>query len=111
MAFCNDPLEVARIVLQGSDAEDAIDFVCYDENLRSRHRTFIHIEPEPRNRPEDSGSESGEPDIRSHPNFRSTARYFKLSLQRPSAQPFSHGWLLGREINEVDLLLIRPVEK
>ncbi len=108
MASASNGLVFARIVPQGPEAEDALDFVCNDENLSDHHRSFIHIDPEPRDRPKDSGSDSSSPNNRPAPNHNLTGRCFTLSLEQPIVQPFSLGWRLGRDTAEVDLLLIRP---
>ncbi|KAL8974458.1 MAG: hypothetical protein Q9197_001314 [Variospora fuerteventurae] len=108
MASTSNTLAFARIVPEGLEAEDALDFVCNDENLSDHHRSFIHVDPVPRVRPKDSGSDSSSANNRPAPNHNLTGRFFTLSLEQPIVQPFSVGWRLGRDTGEVDLLLIRP---
>ncbi|KAL8952116.1 MAG: hypothetical protein Q9222_001953 [Ikaeria aurantiellina] len=108
MSLASNALVFARIVPQGPEAEDALDFVCNDENLNDHHRSFIHVHPEPRDRPRDSGSDSSSPNSRPAANHALTGRYFALSLEQPNIQPFSTGWRIGRDAAEVDLLLIKP---
>ncbi|KAL8653746.1 MAG: hypothetical protein Q9210_001917 [Variospora velana] len=108
MASTSNTLVFARIVPQGLEAEDALDFVCNDENLSDHHRSFIHVDSVPRVRPKDSGSDSSSTNNQPAPNHNLTGRFFILSLEQPIVQPFSVGWRLGRDTGEVDLLLIRP---
>ncbi|CAL8584853.1 hypothetical protein XPA_010436 [Xanthoria parietina] len=99
-------LVFAKLIPHGSEAEDALDTLCNSEDLDPRHRSFIHYEPGPRNRPQDSSSDSGHPSR--PPQHTSTGQSYDLSLHKPPHQPFSRGWVLGRDPAEVDLLLIRP---
>ncbi|KAL8824344.1 MAG: hypothetical protein Q9170_008190, partial [Blastenia crenularia] len=97
MASASNALVFARIVPEGPEAEDALDFVCNDDQISDHHRSFIHVDLEPRDRPKDLGSDSSSlsdwPDL----NHTRTGRYFTLSLEQPIFQPFSVGWRLGRD--------------
>lgn len=108
MASAGNAVILARVVPQGPEAEDALDFVCNDESLSNRHRSFIHADLGPRDRLRDSESDSSSPSNRQAPTHNLTGRYFTLSLGQPNIQPFFSGWRLGRDTAEVDLLLVRP---
>lgn len=105
--------EFARIVPDGSEAENALDIVC-NGDVDDHHSWFIRVER--RTRPEDSGSELSGSKRRSSPDPGYWGGYYKLSLGDPVKKPFSVGWLIGKGYTKdlqgpprgVDQLVIRP---
>lgn len=64
MASASNTVILARVVPQGPEAEDALDFVYNDKSLSNRHRFFIHADLGPRDRLRDSESDSSSPSNR-----------------------------------------------
>lgn len=108
--------EFARIIPDGTEAEQALDLVC-DGRVDDHHSWFIRVERG--TRPEDSGSEVSVSERNSSPDPGYWGGYYKLSLQDPVKKPCTVGWLMGRGFLKefqgpprgLDLLVIRPGKK
>lgn len=90
-----DVLIFAKIFPEGSDAEQALDWV-YKSPLSDYHKSFIHVELKTRKVASDSDSGS---ERSTDQRTERWCGYYELSLQRlPTNIPA--GWRLGRGSSE-----------
>ena len=106
----------ARLIPQGTEAENALDTLFNHSDLHDYHRSFISVER--RSRPAESGSELSESEKRTSPTEYWSGGY-TLSLSNLPTKPVSVGWRIGRgssksleiDTRGVDIILIRPKAK